>query len=427
MGSLRGVDIRRGVVGANTLGNDDAICGLLVNAPAIAAVAEGVLGLAVGQTISVTSLKEAEAYGITSAYDSTNNVRVHRHISEFYRMAAEGTKLYIMLYTGDFTAAIDTVTYAKQMLVDAEGSIRQLAIAYNPAADYVATYTDGLESIVRTALAKAQALYDWAFDANKPCQIILEGRGFNAVNAAAALNLRAIDVAGVEAEYYKVSLCIGQDWDYAETQNAVGKKMADVGTMLGSIALLAVNHNIGEVENVNLLNTAKSKWLTAGLSNHKTILEMYTELEDLDTKGYVFAISYEGYAGKFWNNDHTCTPIKMDEDGNINEYSISLGRTHDKAVRILRVALLPKVKSTQPVNASTGLLPIGVVKSFENIGDTKCFDQMLKANEISYGKTIVDASSSLLLPPRELRVSFELVPTGQVDVIKGTINLKASV
>lgn len=428
MGNLKGVQIDRGALGASVLGNTDSISGLLVNAPAIVAdLPNGILGLAVGETISVLSLKEAEAYGITAAYDTANAVRVHRHISEFYRFAEPGTKLYIMLYTGDFTAAIDTVTYAKQMLVDALGEIRQLAIAYNPAVGYVATYTDGLESVVRSAIPKAHELYDWAYETNKPCQIVLEGRGFNAVNAVAALNLRDILVAGEAAEYFKVSLCIGQDYDYAETQNDVGKKMADVGTMLGAIALLPVNRNIGEVETINLTSTAKNKWLVAGLSNHKTITEVYADLEDLDSKGYVFAISYEGYAGKYWNGDHTCTPVIVDEDGNINENSISSGRTHDKAVRLLRTALLPKVKSTQPVDATTGKLPVGIVKSFEQLGDSKCFDKMLKAGEISYGKTKVDANSNLLIPPRELKVSFEMVQTGQVDVIKGTINLKTSV
>lgn len=425
MGNLKGVDIKRGAMGASVLANEDVISGLLVNAPAILAdTPSGILGLAVGKTIKVTSLKDAEAYGITAGYDAENAVRVHRHVSEFYRMAKAGTALFIQLYAGDYSASIAA---GKQMLADAEGNIRQLAIAYNPAATYVATYTDGLETAVREMLPKAQALAEWAFDTFKPCQIILEGRGLNAINVTAALNLRDIQLNGEAARYEKVTLCIGQDWNYAETQNAVGKKMADVGTLLGCVATLPVNHNVGEVETINLSDSKKERWLAAGLSNHKTIAEMHADLEDYDTKGYVFAISYEGYAGKYWNNDHTCTPVIVDEDDNMNEYSVSLGRTHDKAVRMLRQVLLPKVKSTQPVDAKTGKLPIGVVKSFENLGDTKCFDKMLKANEISFGKTTVDAKSNLLIPPRELKVSFVIVPTGQVDVIKGTINLKTSV
>lgn len=425
MSSINGVVINRGKLGVNVLDNNDAISGLLVNAPAITA-ATGITGLAIGKTITLNSLTDAENYGITAAYDATNNVRVHRHVSEFFRLAQEGTTLYLMLYTGTMHDALTTEIYAKQMLADAEGSIRQLAVAYNPATDYTATYVDGLEQYVRSSIPAAQELYEWAFENNKPCQIILEGRDYNATNSTAALNLRAIDVSGETMQYYKVSLCIGQDYTYAATQNAVGQKFADVGALLGSVSYMAVNHNVGEVENMNLTNTTKEKWITAGLSNHKTIAEAHADLQTLNDKGYIFALSYEGIAGKYWNDDHTCTPVIKDSDNNINEYCISFGRTHDKAVRLLRTVLLPKVKSTQPVDSSTGLLPQGVVKYFENIGDTNCFDVMLKASEISYGKTTVDPNSNLLVPPKELAVSFEIVPTGQVGVITGTINLKTS-
>ena len=46
---------------------------------------------------------------------------------------------------------------------------------------------------------------------------------------------------------------------------------------------------------------------------------------------------------------------------------------------------------------------------------------------ITAGKTTVDPNSDLLISPRELKVSFVLVPTGQIDEIKGTINLKTSI
>jgi hypothetical protein len=52
---------------------------------------------------------------------------------------------------------------------------------------------------------------------------------------------------------------------------------------------------------------------------------------------------------------------------------------------------------------------------------------MAGAGEITDGKTTVDENSNLLISPRELKVSFVLVPTGQIDVIKGFINLKTSI
>lgn len=425
MASLKGVNIVRGALGPNTLGNADSICGLLATGVAVAADnTKGILGIALGQTVELHSAREAEAYGIDQTYDTDNRVRVYRHISEFFRMAGDGSTLFLMLYTGTPTDALGD-TYGKKMIADAQGSIRVLAVAYTPAQAGAAV--DGLDGDVRAAITVAQTFYEWTYETFRPCQIVLEGRDFSAQNGTGALDLRGLeDLNQNVISAYKVSLCIGQDYNYAHGLDAVGKKMADVGTLLGSIASKKVNENIAEVATGNLTNVMKGLWTKAALSNHETIADWDNELEKLDDKGYIFAISYAGYPGLYWNNDHTCTPIIKDSDGFFNEYSISYGRTHDKAVRDLRTKLLPSVKSTQPVDASTGLLPKAIVTYFEKLGD-EVFDSMAGKGLISNGKTTVDGESNLLVSPRVLKVQFVIVPTGQIDEIKGTINLKTSI
>lgn len=425
MGSLKGVNIQRGTIGASVIGGRDSIVGLLATGVAVAAdVANGISGIALGQTVKLTSLTDAEAYGINEAYDSTNSLSVYRHISEFYRMFTNGT-LYLMLYSGNMEAAF-AEEFAKKLIVDANGEIRILGIANTPATGET-DYLNGFPEDVFGSIQLAQQLYDWAFSTFRPCQVILEGRDFNATNAAAAQDLRNITISNQVLEAFKVSVCIAQDWKYADGLDAIRKKMADLGTMLGSIAKKAVNENIGEVEGGNLVDVTNNKWLVAGLSNHQTVAGWDSQLEALDSKGYVFAISYTGIAGYYWNNDHTCTPIKKDKDGYFNEYTISYGRTHDKAVRDLRTCLLPKVKSTQPVDPSTGKLPQALVTYFERLADDDVFNTMAAEGLITAGKTTVDPNSDLLISPRELKVSFVLVPTGQIDEIKGTINLKTSI
>lgn len=425
MGSLKGVNIQRGTIGASVNGNRDSIVGLLATGVAVAAdEANGISGIALGQTVKLTSLTDAEAYGINEAYDSTNSLSVFRHISEFYRMFPNGT-LYLMLYSGNMEAAF-AEEFAKKLIVDANGEIRILGIANTPSTSETA-YLNGFPEDVFGSIQLAQQLYDWAFSAFRPCQVILEGRDFNATNAAAAQDLRNITISNQVLEAFKVSVCIAQDWKYADGLDAIRKKMADLGTMLGSIAKKAVNENIGEVEGGNLVDVTNNKWLVAGLSNHQTVAGWDSQLEALDSKGYVFAISYTGIAGYYWNNDHTCTPIKKDKDGYFNEYTISYGRTHDKAVRDLRTCLLPKVKSTQPVDPSTGKLPQALVTYFERLADDDVFNTMAAEGLITAGKTTVDPNSDLLISPRELKVSFVLVPTGQIGEIKGTINLKTSI
>lgn len=241
---------------------------------------------------------------------------------------------------------------------------------------------------------------------------------------AAAQDLRAI----VNVKATKVSVITGQDYDFAHTLDAIGQKHAAVGNALGCVAHARINQNIGEVDELagfNLTNAALSKWLTPGLSSHKKASEVEADWDVLDGKGYIFAQTYTGADGVRWNNDHTCTPIERDAEGKVNEYSISLGRTVDKAVRKLRAALLPKVKSVQPINPQTGKLPPGVVKYFAGLGDNELQD-MQNAGEISSGKTIVDPDSNLLTPPRILKASYSVVPYGTIDEIQGTINLTVS-
>lgn len=44
-------------------------------------------GLAYGQAIEVRSVADAEALGITEAYDTTNGTLNYRHVSEVFRLA----------------------------------------------------------------------------------------------------------------------------------------------------------------------------------------------------------------------------------------------------------------------------------------------------------------------------------------------------
>ncbi len=420
--SLKGVNIQRGAIGASVLGNSDAICGLLATGVAVEANAEtGVLALALGKTVKLTSLQDAAGYGITALYDTDNELSVFRHVSEYFRIAGEGSELYLMLYPQEVAhSAAFGATYAKQMISDADGEIRVLAVANTPTVDTLSYAVDG--SIVDLVVS-AQGFAQWAYDTFRPCQVILEGRNFDVASAVAAVNLRDLQVDGQAVNATKVSVCIGQDWKYAEGTDTIRKKGADVGTLLGMLARRSVQENAGQVNYGDI--EALGYWASAGLSDHVNITQWNDELDGLDAKGYIFAASYTGLGGKFWNDDHTCVPVVADAEGNLNENSISLGRVHDKAVRELRTALLPLVKSSQPIDAKTGKMPQVLISYFESVGNG-VFEAMATRGEISGGTTTVDANSNLLVSPRELKVSFAIVPVGQVGEITGFINLKTN-
>ena len=415
----KGFNLTQGTVGANLLDNDDAISALLMSG--IAAT-----GLALGASAMITTRKQAQALGIDAAYDSTNSVRVYRHIDEFFRMFQEGTPLWIMLYPQATTPVTALgATYAQKLISDANGAIRNFGIAYNPAAGYTPSYVDGMEANIRAAIPAGQTFADWTASTYRPIHFCIEGRGINVV-AASSLNLRAIEISSVVVEYGNVSLMIGQDWDYAETQDAIGKKMADIGTLLGAIASRNVGENIAEVGAVNITSTPQGKWLTAGISSHVKCVDIDADLDNWDTNGYILGWDYQSSAapGYRFNNDHSCAPITEDAENNINISSISLSRTNGKVFRQLRNAYLPKLRSVQAVDTVTGLLPIGTIKYLEGFGND-VFDTMEANREISGGTTQVDPTSNLVSGDKALAVGFQWVPLGTINQINGVVNIKA--
>jgi len=387
--------------------------------------------LVLGNVYTLTSIDDAkDLLGINEAYDSTNNVVLFHHIDEFYRMSLPGTKLYLMVVDQDILPATiledATGIYAKKLIVEAKGEVRQLAIAFNPKATYTEAASIGVNADIKAAIKPAQDLAAWTYQTERPLHVLLEGRAFSVASASEIPDLRDLEISLNNPLFAdKVSVVIGQDYGYASTlTSAVSKKYASVGTALGTLSGINVNQNIGEVETLNLSNATRNKFVKAGLSSHKTIEEAEDLLEKLEERGYIFPVSYTGISGYRWNNDHVCSPEIVDADGLMNESTIAYGRTMDDATRRLRKQLLPKIRSVQPVDAS-GLLPVGVVKSFDSLGD-EIFQDMQAEGLISSGKTYTDATSDLLTGDKALKVAFDLQPTGSINKIQGTINLKKS-
>lgn len=414
MADLTGVKIAKGKIGANTITTGDGISGMVIGSPATGALTHSVVK-------AVYSLVDVEALGITPEFDASNKVNTYRHLREFFRMAGEGQKLYIMLVPQETTMGAicedASEQFAKKLLITADGEIRQLAVAANPIGE--TTHVNGLPDDVHGSIAKAQELAQWAYNRHFPCQVLLEGYDYVGP-AAAAEDLRDIP----ELQATKVSIVIGQDWAYTEDLEGNARKVADVGTALGTLSKARINQNIGENESFNLTDAIRKAWLVPGLSSHEKNVDVYTDLQLLEDKGYIFGVTYPGLEGVRWNNDHTCVKIIRDVEGNVNEHSIAYGRTLDKAIRLLRTALLPKVKGSHPVDPKTGLLPIGVIKNFEGIGDT-IIGGMISRKEISDGETLVDPASDLVVE-KLLRIKFRIVPYGSINEIQGTVNLKTN-
>lgn len=422
--SLEGAVISAGNPSGNVRPADRRVSALIGHGVAV------VDKIALGEVKSIFSLKQAEVdLGLTAAYDTANKVAVWYNIKEFYRKAPKGTKLYLMLVDGTHAAGdlnvpfadifedVDEV-YAKKLILEGAGEIYQLGGMMNPPTGYVGANLNGLDADVYAAIAQAQALFEWADERFMPLNIVLEGYGLNGTAAGAGeLN---------ELTANRVAVCVGQDYDYAATLDAIGQKHAAVGTALGSIAYAKVSQNIGDCEDTSLvISDARGNFATPGLSDHTKCKDRGDDLDTLDTKGYLFAYNMIGLNGARWNGDPVCAPAEEDAEGILSVASISDGRTLDEIRRRLRATMLPKVRTNQKLDPTTGKLSPGAVQYFNKLGD-RVFEDMAAQNEISGGETQVNPDSNLSVQPRILEVGFSYVKIGQIDKIEGKVNIKTS-
>lgn len=429
MGSLRGVDIAKGTVGANAIAPASSISALLALGMAVASKLE------LSTAYSVTSLKQAETtLGITAAYDTTNSVVLHQHIKDFYSFKKNaGVKLFIMVLpiaSVPATVIEDTAgVAARKLLIAGAGTIKNLAVAINLATGATETNTDGLNTLVRASIAKAQLLHDWAYTTDRACNILLEGRGM-ASAMSTWINLRNIPVGDAVVNANNVSVVVGQDFTYSGTRANLPQKYAGVGKALGAMAVAALNQSICEVDEnagLNLSNALTTEWVTGALSNRVTIDDADDFVVELTNKGYIFPYAQTGVSGLRFNTDATCTPITVDEDGNMNEHTIYYGRTMDAAALRLKQHLVNLVKKRVTVNPTTGKLPTAIIKQIEADADNKVFAKMFNEGLITEGKTIINANSNVQPPANLLEADFELVPTAIIDKIQGTIYLRKTI
>ncbi|MDR2002146.1 MAG: DUF2586 family protein [Prevotella sp.] len=409
------VNLKKGKVGASILGGYEKTSALVGAFGAI----EGTAGsLEYGKPLQFFNPIEAEGYGVAS------NKLLQHHISEYFRMAGvnggTGATLYVLnVEEKDTFADLIGDETVKRMITAGGGQIFNIGFDYIPKST---TYVDGLNAETLPAMKAAQAFADWCADTKRKLHCVVSGADYKGA-AASVLNLRAIKQGDASVELPQVSLCIGQDYDFAETLTGTDKKYAAVGTLLGCMAAQPVSYNIGEVETMSLTNSGRSIWLNAGLSSHEKVKDVEADLDSLNAKGYIFGEYYSGQV--VFNDDHVCTPVIIDAEGNMNEHTIALSRTNAKVFREIYKAYLPKIKATVPVDANTGKLGTGMLKYYEGIGND-IFGIMQNSSEISGGETEVDPDSNLLYGDKALNVFYNWVPMGSIGQINGTVNIKKS-
>lgn len=378
MGVFEGVTVNQltGGLGRRNPTNDGT--GLLIVSKAVAAT-----GLAVNTALKLLDLQNAEEAGINAAYDDANSILAHYHIDEFFRVSPSGT-LYVVLASVAFTDAM-----LKQIIRDNSdirfvGVARNSKIALGPLSPTFPEYIGGYQNVVNDL--KAEHIY---IDA-----VLVEGNEF----APATPISGYADLRGLVSP--NVSVVAVQD-PIIRAANVAYEGLAAIGTFLGAISVRGVNENLGSLDINNkptyakgqavfpLTNTGRSRWLGAVLQNGASVSSLsQAEKAALDTKAYLIAGSYQGQAGIFISNSGTCVEV-------LSDYAyIENNRVWDKAARLLRAALLPRVKSNLLKDPATGFLRASSTKELEQTG-LNALRAMEAAAEISGASVYINPNQTV--------------------------------
>lgn len=309
-------------------------------------------------------VESAEQDGITAV---GTYAEAHYQIREFFRIRGAAS-----LYIGMQANYSDLEQY---------DDIRQVG-------DYIASKTDiaTLQNAANTA------------DANhRPFSIIAAWKGdagFDPVNAD--------DLNDTTAP--RVSVLIAGDGagDGAALAIALGHNyMPALGAVLGATALAKVHESVAWPERFNLSDNSELDFIQLADGTTTPSVAVTTQMHD---KRYLMLQKHVGLAGTYLTGSRTAI-IETDDFA-----FIEANRTMDKAKRLIRASLLPKLSSPLYVDGDTGKLAAGTIKYFESLAK-QSMTPMTTGGEVSDVGIYINPNQDVLATGI-LNITVKIVPVG---------------
>lgn len=350
MAELKGVNVQKlqGGLGRSN-GNKDNYVAMIVGGLPVGAVATAVNNA--GKGVILTSLYDAEVIGINESFDANNSLQLHDQIKEFFRLAPEAT---LYLFNSDVTADLKGfLNYNK----DIKGYA--LNVSYDSETPNLVSEITKHQTIVN----------DFSTD-NRLIDFAIIGMD--------DLDDFSTDLFTQTAG--NVSVCIACEKDNGKVST---------GSILGMLAIRRVNENLGSVDikdkprskrgtlDYTLTDSTAERWPTSYLSDGTEVASLTnSELQSIISNGYIIAAGYEGYAGVFIENSYTCIERASDFA------QIENNRVWNKAARLIRTTLLPRVKGVVKKNPQTGYIASTTVSAWKQLLN-KALETMVSSDEIS--------------------------------------------
>lgn len=310
--------------------------------------------LALNSIYEVRSMDDLAELGVTEQ----NNAVLYKQVSEFYDEAGSGVKLILYpvapattaTFICDYTKTAEG--YARDLITRMNGALRGIGVAGVNSNSSVAS-TNGLDPDVFTALPKAQQLAEWATtELYAPLFFAIEGRAYDASKELKNLSVE---------EYNRCLVAIGDT-----VTNSTG---AAIGTLLGRIASIPVQRNIGRVKDGSLFPLE----MYVGA---KKVEESNSVIASIFDKGYIVPRKHVGRSGYFYADDPmACVPT--------DDYAhLANRRVIDKAYRIAYDTMLNELLDEIDLNED-GTMQHAVIKSWQQTLENAINRQMTANGELS--------------------------------------------
>ena len=310
--------------------------------------------LALNSIYEVRSMDDLAELGVTEQ----NNAVLYKQVSEFYDEAGSGVKLILYpvapattaTFICDYTKTAEG--YARDLITRMNGALRGIGVAGVNSNSSVAS-TNGLDPDVFTALPKAQQLAEWATtELYAPLFFAIEGRAYDASKELKNLSVE---------DYNRCLVAIGDT-----VTNSTG---AAVGTLLGRIASIPVQRNIGRVKDGSLFPLE----MYVGA---KKVEESNSVIASIFDKGYIIPRKHVGRSGYFYADDPmACVPT--------DDYAhLANRRVIDKAYRIAYDTMLNELLDEIDLNED-GTMQHAVIKSWQQTLENAINRQMTANGELS--------------------------------------------
>lgn len=332
----------------------------------------------------INGVTELAALGINSAPATDILIRImDYHIREFYRIAP-GAKLFVAVYD----EPVGVLTFAEIETIQnfAGGKIKQMGIWTKKA------FATGNSTLV-------QGLLDTLDAQHKFISSVLLASNLTGIANNALADLRALTAP-------KVSGVLAQDGGAkgGALYSAAGYSITALGALLGAEAKAKVSECIGWVEKFPMDQVELNVPAFANGTLVNTLAQ--ATLDAIDAKGWLFLLKhdFDADARVYINDSHTAVAAD-------NDYAyIESNRTMDKAQRLVRKKLLPKVNGPVLVDPQNGKLDPVYCTDIENLGD-QALEQMEKDGELSGFRTVVDRDQNVL-STSAINVAIVNVPLG---------------